>query len=399
MTTRRDFLRSGSLITASLFVPQFLKAKGIDNLKLSYNGKKIIVIQLTGGNDGLNCVVPYTNDAYYKLRPALGIEKKELITINSEVAFNKALTGLYQLYDNGNVSIINNVGYPEPNHSHFRSLDIWQSASDAKEYLQTGWLGRWLDLQKENALPHQLIEIDDTLSLALKGESYKGLAFRNPETLFLASKNKMISETVKHNNSDYHRHSVVDFLHKTLAETTQSATYIYDKSKIYTSSVAYPQHEFGKRLKTIAELICSGSQTSVYYVSLPGFDTHVFQKGAHNRILKTYSDSVAALCTDLKNNNRFNDTVIFTFSEFGRRVKQNASQGTDHGTANNVYIVSGNLKKAGVYNALPDLQNLTDGDLNYTIDFRQVYATLLENWLQQPAELILKHKFEKLMFV
>ncbi|HNR18572.1 MAG TPA: DUF1501 domain-containing protein [Bacteroidia bacterium] len=399
MTTRRDFLKSGSLITASLFVPQFLKAKGIESFKQSYSGKKIIVIQLTGGNDGLNCVIPYTNDEYYKLRPALGIEKKDLITINTEVAFNKALTGLSELYDNGNVGIINNVGYPEPNHSHFRSLDIWQSASDAKEYLQTGWLGRWLDLQNENALPHHLIEIDDTLSLALKGEKLKGLAFRNPETLFLASKNKMIHETAKQVESDNHTHSVVDFLHKTLAETTQSASYIYNKSKIYKSTLTYPQHEFGQRLKTIAELICSGSQTSMYYVSLPGFDTHVFQKGAHNKILKTYSDSVAALCSDLKSNNQFNDTLIFTFSEFGRRVKQNASQGTDHGTANNVFIIGGNLKKAGIYNSMPDLINLTDGDLNYTIDFRQVYATLLENWLQQPSELILKKKFEKLQFV
>lgn len=399
MTTRRDFLKSTSLISASLFLPRFLTANHILPSRPLFNGKRIIVIQLSGGNDGLNCVVPYHNDIYYKLRPVLGLDKKDLITINSEAGLNKSLGGIASLYDNGNVSIINSVGYPEPNHSHFRSLDIWQTASGAKEYLQTGWLGRWLDQQKESGVPHNLIEIDDTLSLALKGEQLKGLAFRNPETLFLASQNKIIKETASQGHSQNHTHPVAGFLHKTLSETTQSASYIYQKSKVYKSAVAYPQHEFGKRLKTIAELICSGSETSVFYVSLPGFDTHVFQKGTHNRVLKTYSDSVAALCTDLKNNNQFDQSVIFTFSEFGRRVKQNTSQGTDHGTANNVYIIGGNLKKSGIYNTMPDLTNLTDGDLNYSIDFRQVYATLLENWLGHSSQQILTGKFETLGFV
>ncbi len=398
--SRRQFLRNTALASASFLIPDFLKAAADIYGAGSYNGKVLVVVQLSGGNDGLNCLVPYRDDLYYKARPGIGLKDDDIIPVTDLAAFNANLQGLADLYHDGNLSIINNVGYPNPNRSHFRSMDIWQSASDEDKVLTTGWLGRYLDntCSGECARPHAAIELDDTLSLALKGEQMKGLAFRDPATLHMSSQNRMIRGVV----NDYHVHEdhpTVEFLHKTLIETTESADYIYDHSRIYKSVKLYPQHEFGKRMKTVAELICSGSDIRIYYVSLSGFDTHVTQKGQHNRLLKVYGDTLKTFCDDLKVNNRFNDTVVMTFSEFGRRVAQNASLGTDHGTSNNVYIAGGKLAKAGIYNEMPDLKNLDNGDLIYKVDFRQVYSTILKNWLNSPDENILNQKFNTLNFV
>jgi uncharacterized protein (DUF1501 family) len=397
---RREFLKFSALVSASALVPDFLKAFGTNYNAAIGNGKTLVVIQLSGGNDGLNCVVPFRNDIYYKARPSLGLQKDELILLNDNVGMNANLQGLADLYNDGNVAIINSVGYPNPNRSHFRSTDIWQSASDEDKIVNTGWIGRYLDANcnGECAKPHTAVEIDDTLSLVLKGEKTKGLAFREPKSLQLFAANPMIRNASAHHSHPDENPSAA-FLNKTLAETTQSADYIYERSKIYKSKRIYPQHEFGKRMKTIAELICSGSETRVYYISLPGFDTHVLQSGTHNRMLRIYSDALKAFCDDLKEQNRFDETMVMTFSEFGRRVEQNSGKGTDHGTANNVYITGGKLAKAGILNDMPDLQNLDDGDLIYKVDFRQVYATLLDKFLAADSQKILGSQFTSLNFI
>ncbi len=399
--SRREFIKISSLASASLMVPQFLKsASGRMGIRKS-NGKILVVIQLAGGNDGLNCVVPFRNDLYYKNRAAIHIPDNELIQISDDAALNHNLSGIAELFDAGNLCIINSVGYPNPNRSHFRSMDIWQSASDENQYVQTGWIGRMLDANchSHQCHPHQAVEIDDTLSLALKGEQLKGMAFRNPQMLKKTASTPLINSTGKNYEADAADKSYLEFLYKTLAETTQSADYIYAKSKIYHSKIQYPQNDFGKKIKLIAELIISGAETSVYYVSLPGFDTHVFQKGTHARLLKSYSDSLKAMCDDLKSNNRFHDVMILTFSEFGRRVKENSGKGTDHGTANNVFIAGGALKKAGLYNPLPDLTNLEEGDLKFRIDFRSVYSAVLSGWMNEDSEKILLSNFDSLDFV
>lgn len=397
---RRNFLKKSALMSASLLIPDFLKAFGNLSDLSQFQGKRLVVIQLSGGNDGLNCIVPYRNDIYYKMRPGIGLNEKQRIAVTDEVAFNIALTEMADLYNEGHLSVINNVGYPNPNRSHFRSADIWQSASDENQFLSTGWIGRYLDATCSDkcTLPHMAVELDDTLSLALKGDKIKGLAFHDPKVLYLSSKNKNL-ELISNGNFHHDDDHVAGFLHKSLRETMQSADYVYEQSKIYKSTVTYPNSNFAKRMKNIAELICSGCETQVYYISLPGFDTHAAQAGMHTRVLQTYSQTVKAFCDDLKKNNQFDNTVIFTFSEFGRRVKQNASKGTDHGTANNVYIINGKLNKSGIYNELPNLEDLDEGDLKFNVDFRQIYATLLENVLQKSASPILGNDFNKLDFI
>jgi uncharacterized protein (DUF1501 family) len=394
--SRRDFLKATTLASASLMMPKFLFASGSNILS---NGKKLVVIQFSGGNDGLNCVIPFRTDTYYEMRPDIAIFRDEVLRIRDDAGLNPNLSALADLYNDGNLAIVNTVGYPNPDRSHFRSMDIWQSGSGSNEYLETGWIGRTLDSTCDNkcTMPHTAIELDDTLSLALKGKNIKGLALRNPKMLYETTRQPLLKKIAEANSSTSND-TPVDFLHKTLTDTMHSAEYLYSQSKIYSSKAAYPDNYFAKQMKTIAELIISGSETSVYYVSLSGFDTHVLQKGAHSKLLKLYSDTLKIFCNDLKANNHFNDTMILTFSEFGRRVAQNGGKGTDHGTANVVFIAGGGLRKPGLQNNVPDLQNLVDGDLVHTVDFRSVYATILQNWLIADADVILNGAFPKLDF-
>ena len=383
------------LVTSgSLLVPQFLKATAGNNLQNS-SDRILIVLQLSGGNDGLNTIVPFQNDLYYQLRPSLAIAKEKVLRATDELGFNPALIKVKELYDQGLLTVINNVGYPNPDRSHFRSMDIWQTASHSNEYLSTGWIGRYLDSNCEGCGSHTAVEIDDALSLAMRGGSVKGMAIKDPAKLYNATQSTFFKQV----SGSHSEEPAIEYLYKTMAETVSNAKYIYEKSNVIRSSQEYPNTEFGKRLKTIAELIQSGIRTKVYYASLSGFDTHVRQAGQQERLLTIYSEAVNSLVQDLKASGNFDRSVIMTFSEFGRRVEENGSGGTDHGTANNLFLIGGKLKTPGFMNHTPDLQKLDHGDLIYEIDFRQVYATLLRNWLNANDEIILSHAFSNLPLV
>lgn len=404
--SRKDFLRISALASASFMLPKFLRgsdeqsSNALSNLFLpATNGKRLIVIQFTGGNDGLNMIVPYGNDLYHSNRPTVGIKNPEVLKMDTYHGFNPVMKGIHDLFNAGQFAAINSVGYPDPNRSHFRSMDIWHSGSGADQYLTTGWIGRYLDACGEMTVPHKAVEIDDTMSLALKGETRNGIAQRNPKRMKLLTEDQLlmqIANDYKHHESD---HALVDYLHQSLTETAESASYLIEKAKAGGSKAFYPQHPFGKQMKNVADLILAGSETTVYYVSLAGFDTHAGQNGQQNRLLGIYSQAMEALAKDLKDAGQWQNTLVMTFSEFGRRVKQNASQGTDHGTANVVMFAGGSLKKAGVLNEAADLQNLDEGDLIHKVDFRQVYATILQNWLGTDHEVVLGKKFTLLDFV
>ncbi|GGG04086.1 DUF1501 domain-containing protein [Pontibacter amylolyticus] len=395
--SRREFIKMSALASGMLLVPNFLH--GLDGgglpLLASSNGKRLVVIQLSGGNDGLNTVVPYQNDLYYKARPSLAIPSREVLTLEKGLGLNPAMEKLRLLYDQGYVSVLNSVGYPDPDRSHFRSMDIWHSASASDEYLSTGWLGRYLDSLSGPSANYAAIEVDDTLSLALKGAQYTGIAVQDVKRFFQATNDQFLKQAAQLHAQD-HTHHQVDYLYKTLIETQQSAGYLQEKTKVYRSKKDYPNGEFARNLKTIAELIASGVESRVYYASLTGFDTHVRQAGQQASLLRELSEGLYSFVDDLKQQQEFDNTVIMVFSEFGRRVAQNASNGTDHGTANNLFLIGGKLKQAGLYNEGPNLQDLDQGDLRYSIDFRNIYATLLHNWLGGDAAGILGGKTQLL---
>ena len=391
---RRDFLRYSSLASTSWLIPQFLQNTALGALS-SYAGKRLIVLQLSGGNDGLNTVIPYQDDLYHKARPGIGFKPEEVLKTSDYLGLHPIMTDLQALYDQGELTIINSVGYPNPDRSHFRSMDIWHTGSGSDEYWSYGWLGRFLDHQCHPCeAAHTAIEVDDSLSLALKGQERSGFAVRDPRKIKKIAETPFLQEAAQAGPSQ--ENESLQFLYKTLVDTQSSATYLFEQTKTKKTESNYPATAFGQDLKRIAELIVADTNTQIYYAGLSGFDTHVFQKGKHERLLDQYSKGVKALVDDLKRNDLFKDTLILTFSEFGRRVEQNASAGTDHGAASNVFLLSGSLKNPGFLNGAPDLSNLHKGDLKHEIDFRRIYATILEDWFRVDAQTNLRHEYKTL---
>ena len=402
---RRRFLQSSALASTLLLVPKFLHALDRPATRLAARlrdapggqARRLIVVQLSGGNDGLNTVIPYRNDLYFKARPTLALREAEgVLPLSDDLGLHPAMKGLKGLYDQGQLAVLNAVGYPNPDRSHFRSMDIWQTGSGADQLLSTGWLGRYLDSRCAGcALPYQALEVDDTLSLALKGQLRKGLAVKTPGKFHQLTQNRYLSQ-LSQEQAPAAATSELDYLYKTLAETASSADYLYEKSKIHASTAAYPSTDLGRNLKTTAELITSGVESRVYYLALSGFDTHVRQHEQQGRLLGELSDGLAALAADLQKSNEWANTLVLVFSEFGRRVSQNASNGTDHGTANNVFLLSGALRKPGLLNAPASLQDLDQGDLRYQVDFRSLYASILTDWLGADDQLVLGPGIERL---
>jgi uncharacterized protein (DUF1501 family) len=384
---RREFLKMSSLATASFLMPNFLKAMTL-NEALNPTQKILIVLQFTGGNDGLNTIIPTRNDIYFKERNTISI--KDSLALNDETGINPALSYFKELHDNGELSVLNNVGYPDPNKSHFRSMDIWHSASRSDEYLETGWLGRFLDEECYKCEhPTQALEVDDMLSLALKGDNNKAFAFKDPKRLYQTSQEKYFKSLY---DDHHHDDETVSYLYQTLGSTINNAEYIFEKSKAKKTDQTYPNSQLGKDFKTVASLIKSDINTQVYYLSIGSFDTHINQNERQQKLFGDINEAVKSFVADMKANGKFNDILLMTFSEFGRRVSQNASKGTDHGTANQMFFISGGLKKKGILNPLPDLKNLNEGDLIYTEDFRKVYATVLKNWLNADSSKVLGWK-------
>ena len=383
---RREFLKISSLATASLLMPEFLKAMTLDEA-LPASQNILVVLQFTGGNDGLNTIIPVKNDIYFRERKTLAIQDSMALT--DDAGINPSLSYFKELFDNGELSVMNNVGYPNPDKSHFRSMDIWHSASRSDEFLETGWLGRFLDEECYHCEhPTQALEVDDMLSLALKGENNKAFAFKDPKRLYQTSQEKYFKSLYDHHHDD----ETVSYLYQTLGSTINNADYIFEKSKAKKTEQIYPNSQLGKDFKTVASLIKSDINTQVYYLSIGSFDTHVNQNDRQKKLFGDINEAVKSFVADMKSNGLFNNILLMTFSEFGRRVAQNASNGTDHGTANQMFLIGGGLKKKGLLNPLSNLERLNDGDLIYTEDFRNVYATILKKWLNADDQKILSRQ-------
>ena len=374
MTTRRRFLQQSALVSTGWLLPSFLKAVGTT---LPGGQRRLVVLQLSGGNDGLNTVVPFRHDVYTANRRSLALSKDRALLLSDDIGLNPGLVGLRALFDESLVSIVQGVGYPDPDRSHFRSLDIWHTASTSSEYLETGWLGRYLE--DHCTAPHHVLEVGPALTLANKGERMKAIALSDVGRFYRSTREPFFAQLAEHGE---HQHKTAAYLYKTMAETYQSAAYVKEKLKPSEPIAGYAKDELGKQLRTVANFIKSGLDTRAYYVSFSGFDTHSNQLQRHERLLRTLGDNLLAFIKDLKAAGELDSTLVMVFSEFGRRVKQNASNGTDHGAAGPLFLLGGGLKKPGLFNSMPALGDLdANGDLKFSVDFRNVYATILRNWM------------------
>ena len=372
MQNRRDFLKTTGLVGTSLMVPKIFHLTSSS----SFIGKRLVVLQLSGGNDWLNTFIPYQSDVYYRERPRLGIKASEIHKLSDGLGLNPSLIGLADIYDNGEMTLFQGVGYPEPNRSHFRSMDIWHTATDGTSYSDQGWLGKWSEKSKIN---FPSLEINDGLSLAMKARGGKSIAVANLNGIKRITDDRVL-QAVAHSHE--HEHDMASYLYKTATNVTEGANYLSSLIKLDSSSLNYPKSGLGADLKLVAKLIKQDAETRVFYTTLSGFDTHANQRGTQDRLLKNVSDSLAAFRSDLKADGQWDNTLVMVFSEFGRRVAQNAGGGTDHGTAGNLILLGGDLKKPGVRGAMPSLKDLDHGDLIYNTDFRSIYAGVLEDWLQ-----------------
>ncbi len=419
--TRRIFLQRGlTLVSAAVTVPTFIDntvwamADPLDTKRTQQDsgkdGKILVVVQLSGGNDGLNTVIPYADDAYHRARPALAKREADILRLNNYVGLNSQLAPLKDLYDNGMVSVIQGVGYPNPNRSHFRSMDIWHSGIPEKEMTTNGWLGRYFDNTCQGEDPHAGIAIGDTAPLAMKGDRVTPLSFERPENYRYNGKDRERYQQLNGGmgapaSSEGEKKiitpgSQLEFLTRTAMDAQVSSDRISNIVNTYQTAAEYPRNEYGNGLRTIAAMIRGNLPTRVYYVSLGGFDTHANQAGRHDNLMRDFAAGVNAFWRDMREQKNEERVLMMCFSEFGRRVQQNASQGTDHGAAAPMFLVGPAIqKKAGIVGQHPSLTNLDQGDLRFNIDFRTIYATVLQDWMDTPSKPILGQQFKTIPII
>ncbi len=409
-TNRRDFLRLGlgsTLFACGGSIPLFLA----HSARALANGPRdreriLVVVQLDGGNDGLNTVVPYADDEYRKHRPKLQIPAANVLKINERIGFHPALSGFAKLLEGNNLAVVQSVGYPNPNRSHFESMAAWHTAELQPTANTTGWLARTLDAKarapggdapalhiSSELLPQALFGSQRHVpSLSSLEQFRRRLGMPNgPE----ATEQRAALDALG-NNRRGDAGSLVRFVEESTHLTYTSSARLESMLGKRGSSDGYPDYSaLGRRLKLVAQLIKSGLTTSMYYTQLDGFDTHANQLNFHDNLLRQVGDSLKAFMDDLTKTGDSKRVLVLVFSEFGRRLAENASAGTDHGTAAPLFLVGRSIK-SGVHGPYPNLQDLDDGDPKFAIDFRGVYAAVLDGWLGCKSDEVLGKKFEQL---
>jgi len=433
--SRRSFMNRGmAMLAAASTVPLFVDRTVMamvdpEDMKRTQqasgkDGKILVIVQLSGGNDGLNTIIPYTDDAYYRARPSLAKAPKDVLKLNDRIGLNPNLASFKSLFDAGEMTVLQGVGYPNPNRSHFRSMDIWQSAIPEEENTNSGWLGRYFDNTCRgndprgdiNALSDATVGVSmgESSPLAMQGEYVKTLAFERAEqfryqgsagTNYLklnqpeqaapatqpvgrvAQRGRKVIEVPTLSEQDQ-----INFLSRTAMDAQLASDRIRAAVGNHEPRAQYPNGEFGQGLRTVAAMIRGELPTRVYYVQLGGFDTHANQGGRHDQLMTQLALGVGAFWQDLKDLKLAERVTMLTFSEFGRRVNQNASAGTDHGAAAPMFLFGQRLTQ-GIVGNHPSLTDLDSGDLKYAIDFRSVYASLLQDWLETPSKPILGKQF------
>jgi uncharacterized protein (DUF1501 family) len=387
--------------------PEFLRRAALANeAHANHSGERILVVlELEGGNDGLNTVIPYANDEYYKARPGIAIAREAVLRLNDNLGLHPQLAGLRELFDNGMLAIVQGVGYPQQDRSHFRSMDIWQSASLDAAAPDRGWLGRALDHAADRQAPDApaLAVGLQRLPLALTAANVNvptiadidGFKLNPGSDDAAGRKRRDLMRELAEPASSSSGESL--FLERAAATAYRTAQRLDELKRAYQPAASYPATQLANNLKLIAQMIAGDLGTRIFFVSLGGFDTHAQQAGAHQALLGELSSSVKAFYDDLKGHSLDERVVLATYSEFGRRVKENGSLGTDHGAASQMFVVTSG--KGGLYGEHPALNDLDEGDLKFHTDFRSVYATLLEKWLGFAAEPVLGSQFALMDFV
>ena len=428
LKTRREFLRTG-LLGGSLCwtMPAFL-SRTMQSLHAEADGALVqgitgrdgnilVVLQLAGGNDGLNTVIPLGNDEYRKSRPTIGVPEASILKLDPQTGLHPSLSGLASAYQEGHLAVVQGVGYPNPNRSHFRSTEIWATAVDSNKSSNTGWIGRYFDNACSGCDASVGIAMASQMPQALTASVPKGVLYqggggggkkknkKSGGAKAEADGSMMMEEDddagqaggsigMLNGPGNLGKLSALDFLERTEMDAKVSQQEIAQASGKAKNSVPYPGTRLGQNFAMVSRLIAGGMPTRIYYLSLGGFDTHTQQAGAHERLLKEMGDAVAAFLSDLKAQGNLGRVSLMTFSEFGRRVKENASGGTDHGAAAPMFLAGGGIK-SGLLGQMPSLapQDLFDGDVKYNTDFRSVYATVLEKHLGVKSAGILRTQF------
>ncbi len=421
MKTRRDFLRSTVLgASATWTVPIFIERtfgqlhEGARDLAIQPTTGKddtiLVVLQLAGGNDGLNTLVPFGDDAYHQARPRLAKKEKEIIKLSDHVGLNGSMPFLGSMFKEGNLGIVQGVGYPNPNRSHFVSTSIWETA-DTSNHSSTGWLGRYFDNACPGADPTVGISFNKTQPEAFGAEKNPGVCLSSPELYRWmygggdkAKAEEFFADLNKPDDDDHDEpnnggsiampaggkvggitgEGNLAFLERVALDARVSSKTILELASKHRTSVQYEGTPLSRNLNLVARMIAGGMPTRVYYVSHGGFDTHNQQVNSHDRLLGQMDSALKSFFADLKDQGNDKRVVLMTFSEFGRRVSENASAGTDHGKASCLFV-AGPSVKGGLHSKHPSLTDLSEGDIKHTVDFRSVYGTVLDDWLKAPS--------------
>jgi uncharacterized protein (DUF1501 family) len=399
MFHRRQFLtyalKGSSLVALNAMVPQFVArtahaaAPGKDNI--------LVVLELTGGNDGLNTVIPYADDLYHKARPTLRQTRNDVMRLDDHVGLHSAMRGFRPMWEQGHLAVVQGVGYPNPQRSHFEAMDIWQSA-DPRGAIANGWLGRAAVVRGDYSGGVPILHIGrGRLPLAVTGAPGGGAVTVNGQDSFhlelgggraaqQKARRRLLDELATPTGKAG-ENELVSFVQRQQVQTLTAVEQLRELLE-GPNAVSRQGSGLGQRLQLIAGLVAKGFGTRIFYVSLDGFDTHSYQSITHNNLLAELADSVGAFFQTLKTSGNDRRVRLMTFSEFGRRVKENGSKGTDHGAASCLFV-AGPSVRGGVVGKHPSLSDLDADDLKFDTDFRQLYATLLDDWLGCDSKAVL----------
>ena len=382
MIQRREFLISSLLFPAAIFsglkfIPSQAYARNVNW------DRTLLLLELKGGNDGLNTIIPYNDEKYYKLRPTLGIARDRIIQISDKVGFHPAFLNLRSLWENKEMAIIQGVGYPDPNLSHFRGINIWNSASDADDFIDEGWITRlFQETRPDFEFAADGINLGKNAAGAIIGNKAKLITLGKKPYSTLNKASKILPGNSQTPNK------ALGHILKQRSDLRGAADNIIKKQiKNVSLSSIFPQTNLGIQFQTAARLLIAGVKVPVIKLMIDGFDTHAEQEPQHSQLLSEVSSNIATFAKVMKSNNLWNNVAVMSYSEFGRRVAENNSSGTDHGTAAPQFIFGGKIR-GGLYGSQPQLNNLENENLKHQIHFREIYASVSRDWWGAEAKFI-----------